>query len=113
MRAGKLKHRIVLQRLSSDGYDPETGDEVTQWVDVATVWASVEPLSAREFIQAQSEQSQITARITIRYRSDITPDMRIVYKNELYDIRGLLEDKDSGMDYITIPVAKNLSKTGQ
>lgn len=43
IQAGKLRHRITIQRetVTRDEY----GSEVKTWDDLATVWASVEPLS--------------------------------------------------------------------
>ena len=61
--AGKLRHRLVLQRpvvtLDSDGAQIHT------WEDVGTVWGSIEPISGREFVQSAAVQSQVTVRITL------------------------------------------------
>uniref|UniRef100_UPI001F4AE784 phage head closure protein n=1 Tax=Klebsiella pneumoniae TaxID=573 RepID=UPI001F4AE784 len=48
--------------------NPTTGAVINTWRDVATLWAEVAPLSAREFIAAQASQGEVTTRITIRYR---------------------------------------------
>lgn len=101
MKAGKLRHRVEIQKKQrvSDG----GGGWEDAWVSIATVWARVEPLSAREFVAAQSVQSQISARITIRYRDDITSDMRIKHRGQTYDIQGVLADNQSGLEYLTLP----------
>ncbi|WP_286068806.1 phage head closure protein [Stenotrophomonas sp. 57] len=101
--AGKLRHRVLIQQqvTTRDG----DGVEQTAWVDVATVWASIEPLSAREFIQSGQTQSAATARITMRYRGGLLPSMRLVHRGEIFNIAGLLPDKVSGLEYITIPVS--------
>lgn|SRR5690625_3468587 len=101
MRAGKLRHRIEIQK--KDRVSDGGGGYYYDWVIVATVWASVEPLSAREFLQAQAVQSEVTARITIRYRDDITPDMRILHRGQTYYIQGVLADNRSGLEYLTLP----------
>lgn len=83
---------------------------ITSWADVWTnIPASIEPLSAREFIQSQAEQAQVTARITIRYRDGLVPTMRILHKSRIYNPTGFLEDKDSGIEYITIPVSEGVN----
>jgi SPP1 family predicted phage head-tail adaptor len=67
MQAGKLRHRITLQEPVKE-QNPTTGAVINTWRDVATLWAEVAPLSAREFIAAQASQGEVTTRITIRYR---------------------------------------------
>lgn len=109
IQAGKLRHRVVIQN-PVETQDQNTGAVVINWVDVATVWASIEPLSAKEFVAAQALDSEISARITIRYRSDITAKMRLyhAHKRMYYDIHGILSDKNSGLEYITLPCSEGL-----
>jgi SPP1 family predicted phage head-tail adaptor len=107
MEAGRLLHRVTIQN-RVETQDPMTGAIAVTWADVATVWAAVEPLSAREFIAAQATQSQISARITIRYRAGITPKMRAVHGATVYDIAGVLADPKSGREYLTLPVSEVL-----
>lgn len=71
MQAGKLRHRVTLQEPVKE-QNPTTGAVINTWRDVATIWAEVYPLSAREFIAAQASQGEITTRITIRYRAGVT-----------------------------------------
>lgn len=87
-----------------------TGAISVTWMDLDEVWAAIEPLSAREFNVSQAEQSKISARITIRYRTDITSKMRLYYaaKDQYYNIHGVLSDKDSGLEYITLPCSEGL-----
>ena len=113
MRAGTLRHRV---RIESFDYvrdesgeviqDPSTGEELREWVEVATVPASIEPLSAREFIAAQATQSKVSVRIVIRYRDDLNAAMRIVHGNKIYNPAGFLADKNSGREYLTIPASE-------
>ncbi len=109
MKAGSLRHRVTLQRLTIT-QDSSSGDTTESWTDVATVWAAIEPLSARDFIAAQAEQSKVTARIVIRARDDVTAAMRVKHGQTLYDIEGVLPDKDSGREYITLAVAQGVRK---
>lgn len=57
MQAGKLRHRVTIQE-PVIVQNPETGAVNKTWRDVATVWAEVSPLSAREFIAAQASQGK-------------------------------------------------------
>lgn len=89
--------------------DPETGAVSEMWTEIAKVWAAIEPLSAREFVQSAAGQSEVTARITIRTRN-ILPTDRIAHRGLVYNIRGVLPDKDSGLEYITLPVGAGVNE---
>lgn len=68
--AGKLRTRVEIQNRTTarDGY----GDALETWGTAATVWAEVVPLSGRELWAAQQAQADVTTRVRIRYRSDVT-----------------------------------------
>ena len=108
MNAGKLRHRVELQRFI-ETQNPETGAITREFSSVAKLWAEVVPSSVREFIAAQSEQSEVTGRITLRYRSDITNKDRIVYRGKIYDIIGVLPDPESGIEYLTLAIKEGVS----
>lgn len=105
MQAGKLRHRVTLQE-PVKVQNPATGAVINTWRDVATIWAEVYPLSAREFIAAQTSQGEITTRITIRYREDVTRKHRILYRGGIYNIEGVLPDPRSGREYLTLPCSE-------
>ena len=111
LAAGRLRHRVrIEEQVTARDSD---GIEQTDWVPVATVWASVEPLSAREFIQSGQAQSSVTAKITIRARS-MSASMRLIhqtrYGDQVYNIAGVLPDNVSGVEYITLPVSAGVNK---
>lgn len=108
MRAGKLRHKVTIQA-RGEVQDLVSGGMVPGWTDFASVWASIEPLSARDFIAAQANQSEITARIVIRYREGILPTMRILHRGKVYAIQGALPDAHSGLEYLTLPVSEGVS----
>ena len=105
LKAGNLRHRVTLQR-KQQTQNPQTGAMVTTWVTEATVPAAVEPLSAREFIAAQAVQSDVSVRIRVRYRPGITSAMRLLHDGKVYGITGVLADKDSGREYLTLPCSE-------
>ena len=125
IEAGRLRHRVRIEQLTylldshGDQYqDPETGESRPEWVEVDTVWAAIEPLSAREFIAAQSTQSQITARIVIRYRDGLDASMRLVHvrtgrPDVVYNPAAFLPDVESGLEYLTAPCSTGVSTSGQ
>lgn len=117
LRAGKLRHRILLQS-PSYSQNGTTGEQTLTWVDEETVSASIEPLSAREFIAAQATQSQISTRIVIRWRDDVQPTWRAVHMvngvaGKVYGIHGVLADIDSGREYATLPCSSDANLSGE
>jgi SPP1 family predicted phage head-tail adaptor len=105
--AGKLRHRVVIERISR-AQDPNTGAITETWESVKEVWAAIEPLSAREFVQSAAAQSQVTARITMR-KTDVLPTDRINHNGTIYNIAGVLPDLDSGREYLTLPVSTGVN----
>lgn len=109
LKAGRLRHRVDIQS-KSNVQDPVTGEITTTWVNTWTsVPASIEPLSAREFIAAQAVQSMVTARITLRYRVGLDASMRIVHNGTIYNPAGFLGDPDSGLEHVTIPCSQGVN----
>ncbi|EPE1527378.1 phage head closure protein [Citrobacter freundii] len=108
MQAGKLNKRITLQKPVKT-QSSVTGAVVNVWADVAELWANVADLSARDFVAAQAGQSEVTTRITIRWRDDVTDKHRILYRGCVYDIQGVLEDDKSGREYLTLPCARGVN----
>lgn len=106
--SGKLRHRVSIERVTLT-QDPVTGAMVETWTEISKVWSAVEPLSAREFVQSAAGQSEVTARITIRARDILATD-RIIHRGKVYNIRGVLADKDSGLEYITLPVGTGVNE---
>lgn len=125
IEAGRLRHRVRIEQsvlvVDSNGeavQNPDTGETTSEWVEVATVWAAIEPISGREFIQSQAKQSQITARIVIRFREGVTAAMRLVHVRRnmadvVYNIHAILSDRESGLEYLTLPVSAGVSDSGQ
>lgn len=67
MRAGTLDKRVILQ--SPAGSRDAVGERTTTWTTVATVWGSINPISARDLIAAGQTQTEITHRVRVRYSS--------------------------------------------
>lgn len=89
MNAGRLDRRITLQRPAR--VRGEDGSWVDTWEDVATVWATVADLTAKERVGAPQVFSALAARMTIRYREDVRPEWRIVYEGRPWRISGIRE----------------------
>lgn len=103
--AGSLNHRIEIQSLESV-QDEVTGDITPLWATFCNCWANVRPVSGREFMGADREQSQITATIKIRYREGVKPSMRVIHGTHTYNIEEVLEDPESAREWLTLPVTE-------
>lgn len=98
MKIGKLRHRVTLQECiaARDSF----GAEVSTWVDVATVWASVSPISGKEYFASHQINAEVTTKITMRYRPGITPKMRVVFTNRYFDILSVLSFEERGIELV-------------
>lgn len=76
IEAGQLRERVTLQAPSV--VRNSIGEPVPAWTDVDTVWAHVKDMSGREINAARAVQSEAVCRVTIRWRADISADMRVV-----------------------------------
>lgn len=109
MKAGKLKHRITIQKKTSS--KTSTGSIKIKWEDVCKVWASFEPSSVKEFLASQSIKSEVIAKIIIRYNKNLSIDstMRVLYRDKVYNIVGVLPDLNCGLDYLTLSVSEGVN----
>ena len=101
LAAGSLRNQVALQRPVTT-QDPQTGEMVTTWQTFALAFAEVVPMSAREFVAAAAEQSEVRGRMVIRYRAGVDATMRVVHRGKWYAIHGVLEDRNSGIEYLTL-----------
>jgi SPP1 family predicted phage head-tail adaptor len=108
MRAGKLRHRITIQKPGLT-QDPISGEMVPGWEEVRKVWADKRPSSAREFKQSAATQSEITGEFQIRYRDGIDASMRILHRGKVYNIEGVLPDDESGLQWLTLPYSEGVN----
>jgi SPP1 family predicted phage head-tail adaptor len=88
LKIGKLRHRIAIEQVTET--QDTDGSVIEIWSAYATVQASIEPLSGREYIAAQSIQADVTHRISLRYMPGITPKMRVNYSSRIFDILSVI-----------------------
>jgi len=92
MKIGDLRHRITFEKEVKvpDGYK---GFTVT-WQTVCTVWASVEPLTGREYFYAHQTKAEVSHRIRIRYNEKVNTEMRIRHKDRYLEIESIIDLKE-------------------
>lgn len=112
LEAGKLRHRFTVQAREND-QDPVTGETVVTWATAhENVPGSYEPLSARELIVAQAQQSPVSARVVMRKLAGLTAQHRLLHVccgGGVLNIEGVLPDPNSGVEWVTLPVSAGVS----
>ena len=94
MQAGRLRKRVTIQYATTvqDAY----GEPIETWVNIATnptVWASIlSKASGERFISGGEQlQSEITNTVRIRYRSDLSVQMRLVWGTKHLLIENIID----------------------
>jgi SPP1 family predicted phage head-tail adaptor len=86
INAGRLDQRITIQRREEPRTINARGEDVSPWVDVATVWASADPKRGAEFMSAQQLQAEGPVLFRIRWRTGVTEKMRVLWRGVPYAI---------------------------
>jgi len=92
MRAGSLKHKIVIQTYSETQND--FGEVVKGWENFKTAYASITPLSAKEYYKA-GVQAEVSHKIEIRYIDGVKPKMRVMYGTRKFNIESVLNIREA------------------
>lgn len=90
LAAGRLRHRVTIQQDQGTTRD-DNGEHIPDWVTLATVWASVEPLTSREIWAARQTQSDATHKVTVRYSNvlaDLSGSVRLIFRGRLFHMTG-------------------------
>lgn len=84
-RAGDLNQRVRLEKVEQ--VEDGGGGWVDSWVPAAPpLWAEVLPLNGVERLQAEQVASQVSYRVALRWRPDITNHMRIIWRGRVLEI---------------------------
>ncbi len=89
MRGGRLRHQVTVQQAThaQDAY----GATTETWSTYVQAWAGVEPIRGTERFEAAKNQAQADTKIVMRYRSGITPAMRVLFGSRIFDIQSVIE----------------------
>ena len=82
--AGSLKRKLTIEYKTqlADAY----GSLVDTWGTHATWWASINPITGREYVSDGKVNSEVTTRIRGRYLNGVSPIMRVKYGTRIYSI---------------------------
>lgn len=92
VEAGTLNKLGDLQRrsLTADG----SGSQVETWATYATVWLSLTPSAGGESIASNQKAGTVTAEFSMRWRSDVRPDDRIVSGGQVWSIAAVFDPEE-------------------
>jgi SPP1 family predicted phage head-tail adaptor len=79
INVGRFNQRITVQKPSTSV--DALGQRVETWTELATVWAQAQPLRGREYFSAGEVNSDAAVRFRLRYRSDVTGAMRVLWRD--------------------------------
>jgi SPP1 family predicted phage head-tail adaptor len=89
IKAGELRERVTVQIASQT--TNALGEMVPAWSDSATVWASVQGVTAREFLLAGQQQTEISHRVKMRYLPGLSQQNRLEWRGRTLEIISILE----------------------
>lgn len=89
--AGRARHRITIERRNITRN--AIGENVEDWVTHAQCWAIVNQTRAREAWKYGADQfvNSYPTSFEIRYRSDITTEMRISWLDRTFRIESVVD----------------------
>lgn len=89
MRAGRLRHRVIIKQPATTR--DAVGAPTETLSTIATVWANVGIASGRERWANEHTVNNYDAVVTIRYRTDIAEDMRVIHDSRELDIKAIID----------------------
>lgn len=103
-----LKYIIKIETQETSRGD--FGETSIKWVTKYNkVYAHFTPLSSKELLLNAQLQKETTCRFLIRHRDDINEGDRIIFKNKIYDIKGVIEDNETQKEWLTIECSQGLN----
>lgn len=118
MRAGALRHRVILERPTEQ---QEGGGQVIDTYEPVTtqpIAAQVETLTVRESFAAAQVQAGADTRIRIRFRDDVDEKWRVRHITRyaspiiehLYDVMGVIPDMKTGRKELQLICMKRVAE---
>ncbi|MEP7456790.1 phage head closure protein [Phyllobacterium sp. SB3] len=91
---GSLNQELVLEKSSiSIG---ETGELIESWSEIASLWAQVEPIGTGPRLLGEQQIPEVTHRVTLRYRKNISSTMRFRKGARIFQTLTLHDPDDTG-----------------
>jgi len=96
MISGRMRHPVDVQQVIETR--DAAGGVIRNWVTLGSVWASVEPLRGKEYIEAQQVAANVTHRVRMRWYDGLTTTHRILHGGRALNINAALNlDERNGV----------------
>jgi SPP1 family predicted phage head-tail adaptor len=86
---GALRNRVTIEA-PADAPDG-AGGFTRSFAPLAQVWAKIDPVSARDQFVEQRQEQSTTHVVTIRWRSDVKSQMRILHRGRKLLIQSVID----------------------
>ncbi len=96
--AGLLTERVQLLRKTMTAEDE--GGHLVTYASIATVWARVRPLAARQSFAEDARGQAVSHAVVLRFRTDLRPGDRIAWRDAALDIEAVA-DLDGRRAYVS------------
>ncbi len=105
IHSGMLEHQVSLQRLTlvPDG----VGGGTEHWTQIGTPWCCILPAGGWERLTSMKLEAEITHSIYMRYRADIHPRDRIVFRTRTFDILSII-DLEEAKEFLELKCEEDL-----
>ena len=100
VNAGALNKRITF--LKQEPFVDGMGQDRFEWKEYKTVWATVKPYKSSEYNFMGKLKPEVSHRVYVRFRNDITANMRIRYHGRIFEIAGPPIDIDERHELLEI-----------
>ena len=90
MRSGLMRERVSVESLGTDV--AVTGVPSGGWSEVCSVRAQVTTLDGMEGYEADQNAARLTHEVVIRYRSGVSPEMRVLWGTRVLQVHGVVAD---------------------
>jgi SPP1 family predicted phage head-tail adaptor len=75
---------------------------IQTWATYATRYAEVAPFSGSERFQAQTVNAEIIHEVRMRYKSGVTPKMRVLYGTRILRIERIIDEREEHRELVLL-----------
>lgn len=105
MRAGALRHRIVLQAQTE--VQDAAGDVTLQWADLyVDVPAAFLPAAGREIVVGSALRHELPAKFVIRWLPGVKTSQRVLWDGQTWLVEDVMPDP-TGRKQLTLSVVRD------
>jgi len=93
MRSGNLKHKVNFEAYTETEND--FGEVIEGYSVFKTVYASIVPISGKEYFASKQVNAEVSHKIECRYFAGVLPNMRIVYGTRIFNIESVINIREA------------------